>query len=239
MPQNRLPLIDLARSAALAGMVVFHLIYDLLLFGLIDPAVAGATWFWALARIVAGSFLTLAGLSLWLAHGQSTDWPGFWRRWIRLVAAAALVTLATRAALPDNYVFFGILHAIALFSLIGIALIRLPSWALLALAVTLIWGAYNLISPAMDAPLLRFIGLSTQGARAVDFEPVFPWLAPFLAGMAIGRIGQAPGLWNHLRGWPNGRMIKTLAWPGRHSLIIYLIHQPLLMSLIWVFAQAS
>lgn len=232
---HRLPIIDLARSVALLGMVVFHLTYDLLLFGLIDPAVGATTWFWALPRIVAGSFIALAGLSLWLAHGQGVDWHGFWRRWIRIALAAALVSLATYVAMPEYYVFFGILHAIALYSLIGIALIRLPPVILLAAAAGLIWGAYNLASPAFDAPLLRFLGLSTQRALTVDFEPVFPWLAPFLAGMALGRIGAAAAIWPRLRGWPAGDWVRRLAWPGRHSLAIYLIHQPVLFALLWTY----
>lgn len=233
--EQRLPLIDLARTAALLGMVVFHFTYDLILFGLIDPAVGAANWFWALARIVAGSFIAIAGLSLWLAHGRSVNWQGFWRRWMRIAAAAALVSLATYFAMPKYYIFFGILHAIALYSLIGIALIRLPTAVLLAAALGLIWGAYNLTSPAFDAPLLRFLGLSTQNALTVDFEPVFPWLAPFLAGMALGQVGDRFGLWNRLRGWPGAGWITTLAWPGRHSLAIYLIHQPVLFALLWTY----
>jgi uncharacterized membrane protein len=237
MQPNRIPLIDLARTAALMGMVVFHLTYDLLIFGLIDSVVAGSTWFWAHARIVAGSFIALAGLSLWLAHGNGVNWPGFTRRWVKIAAAAALVTVATYLAMPKVYVFFGILHAIALNSLIGIALIRLPPTLLLGLAGFLIWGSYNLATPLFDAPVLRFLGLSTLPAQTVDFEPVFPWLAAFLAGMGFGRIGQAVGLWDRLRGWPDGRATRLLCWPGQHSLAIYLIHQPVLLALVAAYAQ--
>ena len=89
----------------------------------------------------------------------------------------------------------------------------------------------------LDAPLLRFLGLSTLPAQTVDFEPVFPWLAAFLAGMGFGRIGQAMGLWDRLRGWPDGRATRLLSWPGQLSLAIYLIHQPVLLALVAAYAQ--
>ena len=226
----RLWILDTARSLALLGMILFHFTYDLQLFGLLPPGASTSGFFWYFARGVAGSFLALAGMSLWLAHGQGLRWPGFWRRWIKLAAAAAAVSLATRLAVPEAWIFFGILHAIALFSLIGLGFLRLPA------ALTLATGAaILLVSPylpgllAWNAAPLRFLGLASTPTPTLDFEPVFPWLAPFLLGLGLAkamaplipRLSQITG-----PGW--------MAWPGRHSLPIYLLHQPLLIGLIWL-----
>ena len=238
MPQSaRIPLIDLARSLALLGMIAFHFSYDLLMFGLIPYDYALTPTFYFHARIVAGSFLLLSGLGLWLAHGQGIRWPAFWRRFAKIAAAAALVSIATRLAMPEFYIYFGILHAIALYSLLGLAALRLPAVITAALAALFIYGSYNWHTEALNAPLLRFVGLGLDPAATMDFEPIFPWFAAVLAGIALGKIGSQTGLWAKLAGKPRGQWARVLGWPGQHSLAIYLVHQPILLALVWTYSQ--
>lgn len=234
---QRILILDLARSLALLGMVGFHLSYDLLMFGMLPASYAGSTAFYLHARIVAGSFIFLAGLGLWLSHGAGIRWRAFWRRFLKIAAAAALVTLATRLAMPEYYIFFGILHAIALYSLLGLLALRLPGPVIALIATAFIAGAWILPSAAFDTPLLRFLGLATLSAQTADFEPVFPWFGTFLFGLALGKIGQALDLWATLARWPANPLLTRLAWPGRHSLIIYLIHQPILIGLVYAYAS--
>ncbi|GLS88022.1 hypothetical protein GCM10010873_29960 [Cypionkella aquatica] len=237
MPQTRIPLLDLARSLALLGMIAFHVSYDLLMFGLIPYEYAQTPTFYYHARIVAGSFLLLSGIGLWLAHGQGIRWPAFWRRFAKIAGAALLVSLATRAAMPDFYIYFGILHAIALYSLLGLITLRLPAVVTAALAAVFVYGSYAWHSQALNAPLLRFIGLALDPATTMDFEPIFPWFGAVLAGIALGKIGSQTGLWAALAGKPSGAWVKIASWPGQHSLVIYLVHQPILMGLVWLYAQ--
>lgn len=238
MPQiSRIPLLDLGRTLALLGMIAFHFSYDLLMFGLIPSEYAQTATFYFHARIVAGSFLLLSGLGLWLAHGQGIRWPAFWRRFAKIAGAAALVSLATRFAMPDFYVYFGILHAIALYSLLGLAALRLPAAVTAALAAVFIYGSYHWHGAALNAPLLRFIGLGIDPAVTMDFEPIFPWFGAVLAGIALGKIGSQTGLWAALAGRPRGQWARVLSWPGQHSLAIYLMHQPILLALVWSYAQ--
>lgn len=230
MPQ-RLWFLDTARTLALLGMIIFHFTYDLEMFGILAQGTASSGFFWYFARAVAGSFLALAGASLWLAHGQGMRWPGFWRRWLKLAAAAALVSLATRLAMPEVWVFFGILHAIALFSLIGLVFLRLPGIATVGVGLAIILASPHLAQTLQwNAAPLRFLGLGTVPSYTVDFEPVFPWLGPFLIGLGLARL-TAPlhAAFARLTGpdW--------LAWPGRHSLAIYLLHQPLLIGLLQIW----
>ena len=233
----RILALDLARSLALLGMAAFHLTYDLLLFGIMPASYAATALFHYHPRLVAGSFLALAGLGLWLAHGQAIRWPAFWRRLAKIVAAAALVTLATRFAMPEFYIFFGILHAIALYSLLGLLFLRLPAPLTAIIGLGVMFGSFALRSEAFNAPLLAFLGLATQVPATADFEPLFPWFGPFLLGIALGRIGSSFGWWSRLAGWTGTPILKRLAWPGQHSLAVYLIHQPVLMGLIWLYLQ--
>ncbi|MEM1432403.1 MAG: heparan-alpha-glucosaminide N-acetyltransferase, partial [Pseudomonadota bacterium] len=182
-----------------------------------------------------GSFLFLAGVSLWLAHGAGIRWRGFWRRWGILVLAAAAVSAATYIAMPRAFVYFGILHSIAAASLIGLALLRLPTGILLALASAVVVAPDFLRTEAFNHPGLWWTGLATAPRPSVDFEPVLPWAAPFLAGLAVAKAADARGVWRRLAGQPLGP--SWLAWPGRHSLILYLLHQPVLIALVWAASR--
>lgn len=235
---DRLVMVDLARTAALLGMAVFHLAFDLEMFGHLAPGTTVSGGWAIFARLVAGSFLFLSGVSLVLAHGGAIRWPGVWRRLGRLAAAAALVSGATWLAFPQAFVFFGILHSIALCSLIGLALIRLPGLALLALAVAVVAVDRSLALEVMNPRWLAWTGLGSVAPLAVDFVPVFPWLGAVLAGMGAAKIAAGAGLWTRAAGLRAGPGLRRLAWPGRHSLLIYLVHQPVLIGLVWAGTQA-
>jgi uncharacterized membrane protein len=238
MTGPRIPAVDLARTAALGAMASFHLTFDLELFGLIARGTTTSGFFWYYARAIAGSFLFLAGLSLWLGHGGGIRWRAFLRRLAIVAGAAALVTAATRIAMPQAYVFFGILHAIAVSSVIGLAFLRLPAALTLSAAAVALWLPGVARGGIFDHPWLVWTGLSSIVLVSVDFEPVFPWVAPFLAGIAAGRIGARAGLWDRLAGWPadSRRLWRVLAWPGRNSLLVYLVHQPVLIALVRAWA---
>ena len=124
---GRIWVLDVARTAALLAMASYHFTYDLQMFGLVPPGTAVSGFFYGYARAIAGTFLFLAGLGLWLAHGRGIRWGAFLRRWAKIVAAAALVSVATWFALPGWFVFFGILHCIAVSSLLGLGFLRLPA----------------------------------------------------------------------------------------------------------------
>lgn len=237
-PSQRLIGLDLARSAALLAMVAYHFTFDLDLFGLIPRGTATSGWFWWHARLTAGSFIFLAGLSLWLAHGQMIQWPSFWRRFAKIAAAAMTVTVVTYFALPGLTIFYGILHSIAISSLIGLAVLRFPALLTLALAGVVAALPYWLYHPAFQGPLI-WTGLAPNRPVTADFLPLFPWAAPLLAGVATGRLMGRYDLWKHFSG-KGSPLANVLAWPGRHSLAIYLIHQPVLIGAFnaWFWLRA-
>jgi uncharacterized membrane protein len=235
--RGRLVALDLARALALVAMAVFHFAFDLELFGLVPPGTTMLPgWRW-LAYLTAGTFLFLAGVSLWLAHGQGIRWHGFWRRLGVVGAAAVAITAATFVAMPDAFVFFGILHCIAAASLLGLLFLRLPPILLIALGAAVIWLPQAVRFEVLNAPWLWWTGLQTTGARSIDYVPIFPWFGPVLVGIATARLMTRAGAWDRLAQWQAGPVARALAWPGRHSLAVYLIHQPVLISLVWVAVQ--
>lgn len=226
--------LDMARALAVLGMVIYHFTFDLGMFGFLEPYTA-VTGFWAIfARAVAGSFLALAGFSLYLTHQNGINWPGFWRRFGILAGSAALITVATYVAMPAQFIFFGILHSIALSSLLGLAFLRLP-WVvtlLVACGVLALPQVYRDV--AFDTPLLAWVGLAPRFPSTMDYEPLFPWFGAFLLGLGAAQIMLARG---PLRREVPSAALARLTWPGRHSLIIYLLHQPILIGLFNVYIR--
>lgn len=171
-------------------------------------------------------------MSLVLAHGKGRRWDAFRRRLWRVAGAALVVTGATLAVLPQAFIFFGILHSIAFASLVGMALIGLRWQVLAVLAGAVVVADRTLGFAALNPLWLVWTGLGTRTPWSMDFVPVFPWLAAFLAGMAVAQWMARRGLWTRLARVEVGPVVQRLAWPGRHSLAIYLIHQPVLIGLV-------
>ena len=236
---RRIVAVDLARSLGLLGMAVFHFTWDLEFFGYIPPGTTLEGGWAAFARLVAGSFLFLAGVSLVLGHGQGIRWNAFLRRLAMIGAAALAITAATVLAMPEAFIFFGILHSIAVASLLGLLFLRAPVWLTLAAAAA-VWvlpGLYR--SPAFDPRWLAWTGLAETPPASFDLVAVFPWFAACLLGIAAARAAQTAGLWDRLRGGEPGPLLRWAAWPGRHSLAVYLLHQPVLIGLLWLYTRAT
>jgi len=89
----------------------------------------------------------------------------------------------------------------------------------------------------LDAPWFWWTGLQATGVRSVDYVPIFPWFGPVLLGIATARLLARAALWSRLAQWQPPLAARWLAWPGRHSLAVYLTHQPVLIALVWAAAQ--
>lgn len=229
--EGRLIALDWLRSAAILAMVAFHFGRNFEVLGLVPPGTTfGGLWDLS-ARAIASSFLFLAGLSLWLGHGRGLRRGPYLRRLAMILAGAAVVSVATYVAVPLAWVRFGILHSIAAASLVGLLFLRLPWAVTLAVAVAVLWVGPMLKTPTLDGAIWLWTGLGTQVPPMIDYEPLVPWLAPFFAGLAFGQAGGA----RLLRWGPDapGPWARRLAWPGQHALSLYLIHQPVLIALIF------
>ncbi|MBH0239461.1 DUF1624 domain-containing protein [Methylobrevis albus] len=234
--------VDALRGLAILAMAIYHFTWDLGYFGLIgvDPAVDEG---WRLfAKLIAASFLALVGAGLVLAGRDGFDGVRYGARLAKIIAAAILVSAATFAAFPDRFVYFGILHHIALASILALPFLRLPLpvVALAAVAAFLLPDYATL--PLFDEPALWWTGLAPETRPANDFVPLFPWFSAVLAGIVIARVlGGArptrPSTPASPAPEPRGAaVLRPLAFAGRHSLLIYLVHQPLLFGLVMAAA---
>jgi len=239
----RIALVDVARGVALVAMFIYHFAWDLSFFRLITTdIVAHQGWKW-FAHGIAGSFLALVGVSIVLASRAGLDRAGFFSRLAFVAGGAALVTAGTYAFMPDAYVFFGILHHIAVASVLALPFLALPLLAVAGAAITAFALPALLRHPLLDSNLLLWLGLSDRPINSGDFVPLFPWFGCVLAGVVLARLVLARGGEARLAAVPTeAPPARLLGWMGRHSLPIYLIHQPvfigLLSAVVWLFPAA-
>lgn len=234
----RYALIDAARGVAIALMVVYHFSWDLTFFGLADFRVFTDPWWIWFANVIVIIILGVMGVTQVMARRRGLTATAFFRRLGLIAAAAAAVSLATLWMDPASYVFFGILHHIALASVILAGAQFLPSWALVALAAVILAAPGNLASPAFAADWLLWVGLSPVPPASVDYVPLAPWLAVPLLGVVAGRRMFRDGSASAGLAWrPAHPILKLLRLAGRHSLALYLLHQPILYGGLYLYMK--
>jgi uncharacterized membrane protein len=179
-------------------------------------------------------FLGVSGISLHLASSRGGDWTRAGRRVVLLACAAGLVSLGTLAVFPGSWIRFGVLHFLALAGVLGLAFVRLH-WAVnLVLGLGVILIGVTLSHHVFDQPWLHWIGLMTHKPRTEDYVPLIPWFGVVLLGLSAGRLLYPNCALSRVKAPPASLAILALA--GRHSLLIYLLHQPLLFGTMWVLA---
>lgn len=226
--------IDALRGAAALSMIAFNWLYALAYFNAASfDAALPVNRAWALAT--AASFVFLAGLSL---HLSTTQGKNSINRGAKIFFCGLIVTAVTLYYIPEAFVAFGILHLIgASIILASLFALGLPAVALVALGCAIVALGFLLPAIQSQTPLLLWLGVPPAGFQSVDYEPLIPWFGVFLFGITAGKIF-----------YPKGRrafkIIKkpflagALCLPGRHSLAIYLAHQPLLIAALCALGTA-
>lgn len=242
MKQPRIEALDFARGLALIAMTVFHFGFDLELLGIKEAGYISQPHWKYFARGIASSFLFLTGFSLYLAHSQGIRWTGWKTRMLKIIAAAALITIATYFATPEQYIFFGILHAIVFASIAGLMFLRVPWQLIVVIAIGVFALRYYGRTELLNAPYWYWTGLSAVNPNSSDYVPVFPWFSAPLLGIAFAKLSEKMN-WIDIFAKPQleqgaSRLIKFF---GRNSLVYYLLHQPImigaLLAVLWVSAN--
>tara|TARA_B100000949_G_scaffold68817_1_gene61075 strand:+ start:58 stop:741 length:684 start_codon:yes stop_codon:yes gene_type:complete len=219
----RIDELDSLRATALVMMLVLNFVTDLNHFGIMNTE-TGDQWWW-MARIAASLFVGISGVSYFLAHRLEYDFTKTSGRTQRLIFWAFVITIITYIFEPSAYVRFGVLHLLALASIVAFPVARKPEFALGI-------GLILLIIPLSSNSNLVWLGLRETGFIAVDYFPLNPWLGIFFIGLALAS-----------RIYPEGKPLTEIQWPerwlwfGRNTLTIYVIHQPILIGLLVLTGQ--
>ena len=239
--RNRYPEIDLLRTIAILGMVVYHTAFDLAVFYGWEIAVFVGGWK-ILARSTAILFLLLVGISFVISWGKNTVgqeyscptvffllWKKYLPRGLKIFAWGILISIVTFIINPDTYVRFGILHMIGLSTMLLPFLTPLHSGnfilGIMIIALGPVIGQLH-----ADIPFLLPLGISPRFFSSVDYFPLVPWLGVILVGIGLGSV-----LYNRNVRW-RPQFLDTfpapLTWPGQNALWIYLLHQPILILIL-------
>ncbi|WP_169196197.1 heparan-alpha-glucosaminide N-acetyltransferase [Devosia sp. MC1541] len=236
---SRLQIVDVARGVAIIAMVIYHLFWDLSYFR-IFPVDVGYDPGWVFfARSILFTFMFLVGVGLVLGHGTGVRWRSFWKRWAFVAAGAAIITVSTYLTFPDTFVYFGVLHAIAAVSVLALPFLFTPLWltGLAGLIIAILPFVFT--NPFFDQKITSWIGFSAVPPPANDLVPLFPWLGVALLGVAAMRSIRA-NEWDARLAQLNSTaaVARGLAFLGRWSLLIYLLHQPILLGVLTPLAGA-
>jgi uncharacterized membrane protein len=212
-------------------MISYHFLYDFAFFGRMSWEAFYSPGLNALQLFTCCSFILLAGISSRFSHsnlrrGAVTLLCGF------LVMAGAYLVGAP--------ILFGILQLLGvsmlIYGLVGKYFERLPALAAAAVCIALFfvsrfWTQHTLVSARWLFPL----GFLYRGFYSADYFPLLPWLFLFLLGtVAGGTLKKHASL-----PWLQTGVPAFLSWPGRHSLIIYMLHQPILYGLCMLIFRGS
>ena len=227
--RTRYHLIDMLRGVGIIYVVFYHAVFNL-------SAVSGRAQRLLLSRgmnisqiILVGMLILISGICTHLTRSNL-------KRGLKTLAAAMLVTAVTAIAAPSMMIIFGILHFFAAAMLLYAAaeklLAKIPSYIGIPL-FTLLWiltYKMHAYGPKMPKSLLLFILGFKTGHVSGDYYPLIPHLFLFLVGTFVGRAfksGKIPKAFCK-------NVIPPLAFVGRHTLLIYLVHQPILYAIIWL-----
>ncbi|MEO8486081.1 MAG: heparan-alpha-glucosaminide N-acetyltransferase [Betaproteobacteria bacterium] len=237
---TRIGAVDALRGVAIVAMVAYHLSFDLALFRLARFDFEHDLFWLCMRAAIVATFMGLVGVSLDLARRQNVAAGKRWRRIAVIAGCALAVSVATLLAFPRTWIWFGILHCIAAASVIAWPFARHPRAALAAGIVAIAAGVV-VSHPAFDSPWLAWIGFATVKPATEDYVPLFPWLGVALVGIAVGdllakRPSASPlSTGSRVLPIPLDRPTRHLRWLGRHSLVIYMVHQPLLIGMLALF----
>lgn len=233
----RYPIVDMARGFAIGLMMIYHFSWDLTFFGYADFRIFEDPLWLAFSWSIAAIILFVMGFSQILSRRRGLTAGSFVRRLTLIAGSAAMVSVATYLMDPGSFVFFGILHNIALTSALFLVLLRLGTMPLAFLAVLALAAPSLIAGPVFSESWLLWLGLHVAPPLAVDYVPLLPWLGITLAGVVAGRLtfrgGEGPSLFGYQPANPAACLLRLM---GRHSLAIYLIHQPILFGAVYLAA---
>ncbi len=237
--KQRYPIVDLLRGLAILMMFSYHFSFDLNYFGFIRQDFYRNPFWLDYRTLIVSLFLGLVGVSLFLATRHGFRPRAYFRRLGLLIFFAALVSIGSYIQFADRFIFFGILHFIALASVLGLLFTRFYRLNLV-LGTGLIVLGTQFQHAAFNQPWLQWIGLMTHKPFTEDYVPLLPWFGVVLLGIFVGKLvfQQQPQAWlqNCQCQHP---LMQTLSFGGRHSLLIYMLHQPVFMGLLYLVSLTT
>lgn len=242
---GRYPEIDFLRGSAVVMMVAFHFIFDLNFLGIYEIQVYSG-WLGWFAYLIGTMFLLFVGISLTISYRRAVGKMDarslrrkYLKRGVQIFALGLVITVVTMIYPGRGFVVFGVLHCIGL-SIVA-AYVLLPyRWLNLVLGIAIVAIGVFIAQSVYAFPWLVWLGFAPVGSYSIDYFPLLPWFGIVLLGVFVGNmIYRNPsrareGSW---KGWV--RSLSPFLYLGRHSLVIYLLHQPILFGILYAYVAST
>ena len=240
--ENRFWEIDFLRGIAIIMMIVYHTAYDLIYFAGYGFILGG---FWTfLQKATGGLFIVLVGISLTLSYNKAVKkqkdenilFRKYLKRGLTVFSWGLVITVLTLIFLKEGTVYFGILHFIGLSIILAYPFIKKRSFNLIAGIIILILGTV-VRKVFINSYMLLWLGIMPTKFYTVDYFPIIPWFGIVLIGIFIGNTfykGYKRGL--KIPDLSKNNAIKPLCFMGKYALVIYLVHQPILLAVLYIFS---
>lgn len=239
--KKRYTVLDVLRGAAVIAMIAYHALWDLVnIFGVSMPWFSSTTAT-VIQLSIRWAFILISGFS-WHLGGKKL------KRALTVIAASLIITAVTYVFMPEERILFGVLSLLGAAMLVTIPLHRLmkkiPACIGVVVCALLFILTYNVPEgyvgigdlALFELPdflythtLTAFFGFMPVGFFSADYVPLFPWLFMFWIGYYLYLFFERYNLLRFMCAFS----FKPLELVGRHSLIIYMLHQPVVYGLLW------
>ena len=227
MSNTRIWELDALRGLCILGMIAVHLLFDLTgFYGAISFEYPG--WLLFLMDWGGVAFFLISGICATLGSRCV-------RRGLIVLGCGLIISAVTVAmyrmgmAVKAVIIYFGVLHCLGVCMILWAVFRRFPSWLLAVLGGGLVALGLWFKTLTVQSHWLFWLGLLYDGFSTSDYFPLLPFLGFFLLGGWLGRV-----LYRDKVSLLPGFRCRPLEWIGRHSLPIYLLHQPILTGLLFL-----
>lgn len=223
MDRRRIWEIDLLRALAIFLMVVFHFVYDLNEFVGVNVDYMSGFWYWE-GKSSAILFMIVAGISSGLSKNSA-------KRGLKVFGFGIVISIATYIVFKEEYVRFGILHFLGVSMILFPLIYKINNWILAIIAAAIGFAAIPVNNIVVNTNLLIPFGFMYSGFVSVDYYPLIPYLSAFIIGILAYKIYyyKRESLFDF--SFEN----REVSLVSRNSLMIYLMHQPILLAIIFAF----
>ncbi|PLX20866.1 hypothetical protein C0584_03720 [Candidatus Parcubacteria bacterium] len=225
--------IDFLRGLAIIMMVIYHVAWDLIYFFEVSVNINQGPWK-IFQSLTASLFIFLVGVSSFLSYQRKRSLLVFLKRGTQVFSFGLLISLVTWYLFPDEVIVFGILHLIGVTIVLTYFFQSLRYLNLVFGFLFIFIGSVFRVTFSNSLYLLPF-GIVPETYASLDYFPIFPWLGIALVGIFWAQLFYE----NNQRNFDfnlvnNNFLTKSFEFLGKKSLLIYLIHQPILFLVFYL-----